>query len=190
MLNTHFSPWPSFTLEEAKAVEQVLLSNKVNYWTGDEGRLFEQEFAMASGCEYAIAVSNGTVALELALRGLGIGPGDEVIVTSRTFMASASCVVAVGATPVFADVDRDSQNITLATVAAKITPAHKGHHCGSPGGVALRHGRPHGAGAQRYRCGRGLCTGSRGAPSRPLCRVHSESWLLVLLSGQDPDDRW
>lgn len=122
MLNTHFSPWPSFTLEEAKAVEQVLLSNKVNYWTGEEGRAFEQEFAMATGCEYAIAVSNGTVAMELALRGLGIGSGDEVIVTSRTFMASASCIVAVGATPVFADIDRDSQNITLATVAAKITP--------------------------------------------------------------------
>ncbi|QOR39285.1 DegT/DnrJ/EryC1/StrS aminotransferase family protein [Billgrantia diversa] len=122
MLNTHFSPWPSFTFEEAKAVEQVLLSNKVNYWTGEEGRAFEQEFAMATGCEYAIAVCNGTVAMELALRGLGIGPGDEVIVTSRTFIASASCIVAVGATPVFADIDRDSQNITLTTVAAKITP--------------------------------------------------------------------
>ncbi|PMR76982.1 DegT/DnrJ/EryC1/StrS family aminotransferase [Billgrantia endophytica] len=123
MLNTPFSPWPSFTREEARAVEEVLLSNRVNYWTGSQGRDFEREFAAAMGSEYAIAVSNGTVALELALRGLGIGPGDEVIVTPRTFLASASCIAAVGATPVFADVDRNSQNITVASVAAVITPA-------------------------------------------------------------------
>ena len=123
MLNTPFSPWPSFSAEEGHIVQRVLLSNRVNYWTGEEGREFEREFAEAMGCEYAIAVSNGTVALELALRGLGIGPGDEVIVTSRTFVASASCIAAVGATPVFADVDRESQNITAATVAGVITPA-------------------------------------------------------------------
>lgn len=123
MLNTPFSPWPSFTQEEARAVEEVLLSNRVNYWTGTQGREFEREFAAAVGSEYAIAVSNGTVALELALRGLGIGPGDEVIVTPRTFLASASCIAAVGATPVFADVDRNSQNVTLANVVAVITPA-------------------------------------------------------------------
>ncbi|MBB3189411.1 DegT/DnrJ/EryC1/StrS family aminotransferase [Halomonas cerina] len=122
MLNTPFSPWPCYSFEEIEAVERVLLSNRVNYWTGDEGRAFEQEFASAMGCEYAIAVANGTVALELALRGLGIGPGDEVIVTSRTFVASASSIVAVGATPVFADVDRHSQNLTPATVAGHITP--------------------------------------------------------------------
>lgn len=122
MNENNFSSWPSFTLEEARSVERVLLSNKVNYWTGEEGRAFEQEFAQAMGCEYAVAVSNGTVALELALRGLDIGPGDEVIVTSRSFMASASAIVAVGATPVFADVDRDSQNISVATVAAQVTP--------------------------------------------------------------------
>ncbi|MBB3229546.1 DegT/DnrJ/EryC1/StrS family aminotransferase [Halomonas stenophila] len=122
MIDGPFSPWPCFTEEEARAVEEVLLSNRVNYWTGHQGRDFEREFAESLGCEYAIAVSNGTVALELALRGLGIGPGDEVIVTSRTFLASASCIAAVGATPVFADVDRDSQTITPATVAAVITP--------------------------------------------------------------------
>jgi dTDP-4-amino-4,6-dideoxygalactose transaminase len=121
MLNGPFSPWPSFTQAEADAVSRVLLSNKVNYWTGDEGRKFEREFANYFGCEYAIAVANGTNALELALKGLGIGPGDEVIVTSRTFLASASCIVTVGAIPVFADVDRDSQNITAQTVAEKIT---------------------------------------------------------------------
>ncbi|MFC2993572.1 DegT/DnrJ/EryC1/StrS family aminotransferase [Halomonas tibetensis] len=127
MLNGPFSSWPSFTEEEVQAVQRVLLSNKVNYWTGKEGRQFEREFAAFADTEYAIAVSNGTNALDLALKGLGIGEGkgrgrDEVIVTSRTFMASASSIVTAGAVPVFADVDRDSQNITAATVAEKITP--------------------------------------------------------------------
>src|SRR5690554_7341169 len=126
MLNGPFSPWPSFSDEEANAVRDVLLSNKVNYWTGQEGREFEREFAHFAGSEHAIAVANGTVALDLALKGLGIGTHDgvqdEVIVTSRTFLASASSVVTAGAVPVFADVDRDSQNITADTVAAKITP--------------------------------------------------------------------
>ncbi|PPI86028.1 aminotransferase [Marinobacter maroccanus] len=116
MLNTTFSPWPSFTQEEADAVSSVLLSNKVNYWTGTEAREFEREFAEFTGTEHAIAVANGTVALDLALRGLAIGRGDEVIVTSRSFLASASCIVNAGARPVFADVDRDSQNITAETV--------------------------------------------------------------------------
>lgn len=127
MLNGPFSPWPSFTVEEAKAVQRVLLSNQVNYWTGQEGREFEREFAQFAESNYAIAVSNGTTALDLALQGLGIGHAegrgrDEVIVTSRTFLASASSIVNAGAVPVFADVDRDSQNITADTVAAQITP--------------------------------------------------------------------
>jgi len=121
MLNTSFSPWPSFTQEEADAVSRVLLSNRVNYWTGRECREFEREFAEFSGTDYAVAVANGTVALDLALRGLGIGHGDEVIVTSRTFLASASCIVNAGADPRFADVDRDSQNISADTVSALIT---------------------------------------------------------------------
>ncbi|MBB3140049.1 DegT/DnrJ/EryC1/StrS family aminotransferase [Halomonas organivorans] len=116
-----FSPWPAFTGEEAEVVSQVLLSNRVNYWTGEEGRHFEREFAKFAGTRYAVAVSNGTTALDLAFRGLGIGPGDEVIVTPRTFMASVSTIVTAGATPVFADVDRDSQNISAATVAPLIT---------------------------------------------------------------------
>lgn len=122
MINGPFSPWPSFTPEEADAVQRVLLSNKVNYWTGQEGREFEREFAHFAGTEYAIAVSNGTTALDLALKGLDIGEGDEVIVTSRTFLASVSSIVTAGATPVFADVDRDTQNITAATVEEKLTP--------------------------------------------------------------------
>lgn len=126
MLNGPFSPWPSFTQEEAEAVQRVLLSNKVSYWTGSEGRRFECEFADFAGTEFAIAVSNGTTALDLALKALEIGAGegrgrDEVIVTSRTFLASASSIVTAGAVPVFADVDRDSQNITAATVLDKMT---------------------------------------------------------------------
>ncbi len=121
VLNTAYSEWPSFTQEEADAVQEVLLSNRVNAWTGNECRQFEKEFAEWSKVSHAIAVMNGTVALELALKGLGIGPGDEVIVTPRSFIASVSCVVAVGATPVFADVDPDSQNITAETIQAVLS---------------------------------------------------------------------
>jgi len=121
MLNTAFAPWPSFTEEEANAVRDVILSNKVNYWTGQECREFEREFAKWSQCEYAVAVANGTVALDLALKAMNIGAGDEVIVTSRTFLASVSSIVNAGAVPVFADVDRDSQNITVETIRVVLT---------------------------------------------------------------------
>ena len=96
MLNTQFSSWPSFTQEESDAVSKVLLSNKVNYWTGQEGREFEKEFAQFSNSKYAVAVANGTLALDLALVALNVGArnggseNDEVVVTSRTFLASAS----------------------------------------------------------------------------------------------------
>ena len=125
MLNKIISPWPSFTQEEANAVSKVLLSNKVNYWTGTEGREFEKEFARWAGCEYAVAVANGTVALDLAFKALGIGEGDEVIVTSRTFLASVSSIVTAGAVPVFADVSLESQNITVKSVREKISPKTK-----------------------------------------------------------------
>ncbi len=125
MLNTSFAPWPSFTEEEAEAVKTVLLSNKVNYWTGQEGRAFEKEFAAYFGCKHAIALANGTVALELAMVALDIGPGDEVVTTSRTFIASASAIVMRGATPVLADIDPVSQNITADTIRAVLTPRTK-----------------------------------------------------------------
>lgn len=125
MLNTPFSPWPSFSDEEADDVAAVLRSNRVNYWTGSAGRSFETEFANWVGASRAIALANGTLALDLALRALGIGAGDEVIVTPRTFIASISCVVTAGATPVFVDVDRDSGNIHPATIAAAITERTK-----------------------------------------------------------------
>lgn len=129
MLNMPFSPWPSYTQEESEAVSKVLLSNKVNYWTGQEGREFEREFAAFSDAGYAIAVANGTVALDLALKGLGIGNGDEVVVTSRTFLASVSSIVTAGACPVFADIDRDSQNITPEKVRDVVTPKTRAIVC-------------------------------------------------------------
>jgi dTDP-4-amino-4,6-dideoxygalactose transaminase len=121
MLNTKFSPWPNYTQQEIEAVSAVMSSNQVNYWTGQEGRHFETEFAAWSGAGYAIAVANGTLALDLALHGLDIGPGDEVIVTPRSFIASVSCVVNAGAVPIFADVDARSGNLSAATICEKIT---------------------------------------------------------------------
>ena len=129
MLNTAFEPWPSFSQEEANAVSQVLLSNKVNYWTGQECREFEKEFAQFTGTQYAVALANGTVALDVALKALGIGAGDDVIVTSRTFLASASSIVTAGANPIFADVELDSQNISRRTIEAVITPNTKAIIC-------------------------------------------------------------
>ena len=129
MLNTNFAPWPSFTVEEADAVHRVILSNRVNYWTGEECREFEKEFAAWVGTRHAVSLSNGTLALDAALNALGIGPGDEVVVTPRTFIASVSCVVNTGATPVFADVDTESGNLSANTISAVITPKTKAVIC-------------------------------------------------------------
>ena len=129
MLNSAFEPWPSFTQAEADAVSKVLLSNKVNYWTGQECREFEKEFAQFVGTSHAVAVANGTVALDLALKALDVGTGDDVIVTSRTFLASASSIVTAGANPIFADVELDSQNISRRTIEAVITPNTKAIIC-------------------------------------------------------------
>ena len=150
MLGTSFPPWPSYTEEEISAVSSVLRSNRVNYWTGTEARSFEAEFAEYVGSEYGVALANGTLALDLALRGLGIGEGDEVVVTPRTFIASVSAVVGAGATPVFADVDRDTQNLSASTIEAVLTPSTKAivvvHLAGMPAdmdpimALAGRHG--------------------------------------------------
>jgi dTDP-4-amino-4,6-dideoxygalactose transaminase len=120
-----FAPWPVFDEDEIQAVSSVLRSGKVNYWTGEQGKLFEREYADFLGRRYAIALANGTVALELALYAFGIGSGDEVITTSRTFIASASCAVARGATPVIVDVDPVSQNMTVETIREAVTPRTK-----------------------------------------------------------------
>lgn len=129
MLNTAFEPWPNFTQQEADAVSRVLLSNKVNYWTGTECRNFEKEFAAWAGTDYAVALANGTLALDVALQAMGIGEGDEVIVTPRSFIASVSTVVNAGAIPVFADVDNNTGNISATTIAPKITDKTKAIIC-------------------------------------------------------------
>ncbi len=122
-------PWPCFSDEETQIVGNILASNKVNYWTGQIGREFEKEFAAWSDSKHAIAVTNGTLALDLALQGLGIGSHnggsakDEVIVTPRSFIASVSSVINAGAVPIFADVDIQSGNISPATIAPKINDA-------------------------------------------------------------------
>lgn len=118
-------PWPLFAEDEITAATDVLRSGKVNYWTGDACRQFEREYAAYVGTEYAVAVANGTVALELALYALGIGNGDEVITTSRTYIASASCIVMRGAVPIVVDVDRVTQNIAPEAIRAAITPRTK-----------------------------------------------------------------
>jgi dTDP-4-amino-4,6-dideoxygalactose transaminase len=115
------APWPHYSSDEVEAAAEVLRSGRVNYWTGDHCRKFEAEFADYIGGGRAIALANGTLALELALRALDIGPGDEIIVTPRSYFASASCINIVGAIPVFADVDLDSQNITAETIAPMLT---------------------------------------------------------------------
>ncbi len=117
-----FPSWPQFQQDEIDAVADVLRSGRVNAWTGTEGKFFEEEFARFTGCSHAVALANGTVALELALHALGVGPGDEVITTCRTFIASACAVVLRGAVPVFADVDPVSQNMTAATIRKAISP--------------------------------------------------------------------
>ena len=121
--------WPTFEQDEIDATVAILKSGKVNYWTGDQCKLFEKEFADYFGVKHAIALMNGTVALEAALYALNIGPGDDVIVTSRTFVASASAVVVRGARPIVADVDSNSQNITVDTIKAAMTPNTKAIIC-------------------------------------------------------------
>ena len=125
MKSNQFSSWPSYSLKEANAVHNVLLSNKVNYWTGNECKSFEREFSEFSDSKYAVALGNGTLALDVALKVLAIGVGDEVIVTSRTFIASISSIVNSGAIPIFADVDLDSQNITVQAIRNQVTERTK-----------------------------------------------------------------
>lgn len=118
--------WPVYDEEQIADVAAVLRSGKVNAWTGPHVTSFEEAYARALGRKHAIALANGTLALELALFALGLEAGDEVIVTPRSFVASASCVSFCGGIPVFADVDENSQNISAATIAPKITSRTKG----------------------------------------------------------------
>ena len=124
-----FSPWPSFTEEEGEAIKKTLLSNRVNYWTGEESALFEKEFAKWCSSKYAIALANGTLALDIALKAINVGDKDEVIVTPRTFIASVSSIVNIGAVPVFADVDMLSGNITAHSIGKVLTKKTKAIIC-------------------------------------------------------------
>jgi dTDP-4-amino-4,6-dideoxygalactose transaminase len=117
--------WPFYADDEVQVVIDVLRSGKVNQWTGTKVVEFQEAYDAYLGSGRSIALANGSLALEIVLRAWGIGPGDEVVVTPRTFVASASCVRLVGATPVFADVDRDSGNITAETIAAVLTERTK-----------------------------------------------------------------
>jgi len=134
MINSTFSPWPSFTKEESQAIQDVLLSNRVNYWTGEEARVFEQEYAEWVYTKRAIALMNGTVALNLALHSLDIGYGDEVVVTPRSFIASVSCVVTAGATPIFVDVEPESGNLSADNISKVLSSRTKAIICVHLGG--------------------------------------------------------
>jgi dTDP-4-amino-4,6-dideoxygalactose transaminase len=119
------APWPDPAPDEIDAAARVLSSGKVDYWTGEEGRLFEKEFAEFTGCSHAIALANSTVAMDTALKAVGVGPADEVIMSNRTLIDPSKCAIALGARPVIADVDRDSQNLTADTIRRMITPRTK-----------------------------------------------------------------
>ena len=129
--------WPNYDSQQAEIVKDILLSNKVNYWTGNIGKTFEKKYAEYVGVNHAIAVTNGTVALDLALKALDLDPSSEVIVTSRSFVASASCVFSCGLTPVFADVDLYTQNITAETIQELLTPNTKAIICVHLAGNAM-----------------------------------------------------
>tara|TARA_B110000444_G_C18851844_1_gene606440 strand:+ start:13472 stop:14647 length:1176 start_codon:yes stop_codon:yes gene_type:complete len=134
-MKNKFNSWPYYTNLEARKISNILLSNKVNYWTGEEGIKFEEEFAKFSDSKYSIAVSNGTLALELALIGLDIKKGDEVIVTPRSYIASVSCVATCGAIPIFADVDLETGNISPNSVEKLISKKTKAIICVHLGGL-------------------------------------------------------
>ena len=121
----NISSWPQFDPDQIQAASSVLGSGLVNSWTGPETKLFESEFASWCGCDYAVAVANGSLALSSAYLSIGIHPGDEIITTPRTFIATASSAVLLGAKPVFADVDRDSGAITAVTIEPLITSSTK-----------------------------------------------------------------
>ena len=117
--------WPVFDMSVIQDITQILETGQVNYWTGPRGQRFEQKFAEWNGAAHAISTSNGTTALHTAVSSLGIGPGDEVIVTSYSFIASSFCVVQAGAIPVFADVSKEDHVISAASIAPLITPRTK-----------------------------------------------------------------
>jgi dTDP-4-amino-4,6-dideoxygalactose transaminase len=135
--------WPYFSKKEAALVSNTILSNKVNYLFGSQGKKFEEMFSNFSNCKYALAVANGTLALDLSLRALRLQSGDEVIVTSRSFIASASAISLLGGTPVWADVDINTQNIDPAYISKKITKKNPWDNMCSFFRYAMRHDKNH-----------------------------------------------
>ena len=135
-----FASWPHFESDDIEAASAVLRSAKVNYWGGNEGASFEREFADLTAAKYAIATSNGTTALEMALHGLRLQPGDEVIVPSRTYIATAACVVQRGGIPVCADIDRESGNITAENDCRTDHRENTRNYRCPYGRLAMRHG--------------------------------------------------
>ncbi|UOR15177.1 DegT/DnrJ/EryC1/StrS family aminotransferase [Qipengyuania aquimaris] len=130
------SHWPRHEQDEIDAACAVLASGKVNGLVhGEQTTAFASEFAEYIGMPHGFCVANGTVALEVALRALGIGPGDEVIVPARSFFATASAVLAVGASPAFADVLADTHNIDPASIERLIGPQTKAIICVHLGGL-------------------------------------------------------
>ena len=119
------APWPHFDSDQIDAATRVLASGKVNTWTGEKTKAFENEFAAWCGSSHAIAMANGSLALSAAYLAIGLGEGDELITTPRTFIATASSAVLLGAKPVFADVDPDSGSITAASIAPLINARTK-----------------------------------------------------------------
>jgi|TARA_R110001599_G_scaffold289983_1_gene492969 dTDP-4-amino-4,6-dideoxygalactose transaminase len=117
--------WPFITEKMCNNVNEVLKSGKLNQWNNNAVKEFEKKFAAYIKCNYAVAVFNGTVALELCVKTLGLKEGDEVIITPRTFLASASCCAWYGIKPIFVDIDINSQNITLETIKEAITEKTK-----------------------------------------------------------------
>ncbi len=117
--------WPCFDLDQIEAASTILASGKVNYWTGEEGRLFEKEFSKWCGTSQAIALSNGSLALSACYESINLAPGDEIITSPRTFIATASSAVLSGAIPRFADVSRESGVITVETIEPLINKRTK-----------------------------------------------------------------
>lgn len=126
MMDRNEPRWPVYSEEEIQLVAEILRSGRVNYWTGEKGREFEQSFSQYTGSKYGVALANGTVALELALKTLGVQAGDEVIVTPTSFVASASAIALQGATPVFADIDPVTMTISPDDIKTKITEKTRG----------------------------------------------------------------
>ena len=203
------SAWPRFDADERAAVDAVLSCGKVNALVhGEQCTAFADEFAQFLGARQAICVSNGTVSLEIALRALGIGPGDEVIVPARSFFATASCVVAVGGQPVFADVLTPSQNIDPASVERLISPRTRAvigvHLAGWPCEMAAlneicdRHGvlviedcaQAHGAAIEGRKVGTFGDAASFSFCTDKIMSTGGEGGLLVMRDGAAHERAW